>query len=563
MNYYNANLINSVGISNIMNLLLDKSKVDEIINSLDGIKDLNKGKTRGDYYISFLAINQYISKKLKYFYEDRNSLSKEEIGVINYYVSKLYEKAKTNELALYSLDFGLEDKYLQSIYDDSYNKRIKRKNETFEFYEKKYFASENLTSSEKKDLFASYQILLDRGMLSDDLRDKLIGFIINKGKTDLTLEENRLFLSLVAQKEINENKIYTTFVVSDYGYGGTEQEKNLHGYCSKEKVFFNKKILDSSRGDCVETLYHELEHRKQYERVMNGEFNWSSFEFIKFELFSKYSNELNTSEKEFDYYHRNYFFDLNKHFRMQRIEMEADAVGYEKTGKLLKKYHKENGEKFFDYYNGKRKESMFVDNLGTRINGENKVRLSTEEAEIRLLDKILKNHPEEIKEYSQLSNIYKEDGTKKSFKDMLCISYDMRDYKNVYSSEEQDPFFDYIRIGIDYGELDKIDINKCTISEQNKIFNTLNHFAYINARKVKDLMRNTDYLLADVYIKTLNNEITRMKKLEKKVEKFKNSDSYSQGNSVFISETLNELKEFYNKTCPDLIEEKNKKLMNR
>lgn len=202
MSYYNSdsNLLNSVGISEIKEILANPKKIDTIIGSLDTVEKIKQGETRGDLYIKFLAINKYISKKLEEYHMTRKRKidNKEEI---EHYIEKLYQKGQNNIFA-FSASAEL-NKFQIGLDEEKYNE-IKEKqqivNTNIEILNRKYLSGQRLQEAAKVKLFGILQYLLDTNRLDEQLKEKYISHIINKSKINISLEEQRLFSSLIAEK---------------------------------------------------------------------------------------------------------------------------------------------------------------------------------------------------------------------------------------------------------------------------------------------------------------------------------------------------------------------------
>ena len=329
---------------------------------------------------------------------------------------------------------------------------------------KKLRDNKALSNSEKNRLYA-YLILQMNN--SEQKYGKACEFCVkkildtNKPIKDLNDMELKFYCQYIAIKAGEYDKVHPeVHIYSERPSNGGVHINNM--------VLINKNsTYRASLYEVTEVTCHETRHAIQYRDSKQKE-NQQAFEMARHQLFRKY---LTTTD--YDVYRMNYAYS--------GIELDAERFGYlkgpvflERLGRadLAEKLREDKEDNFSkrNYY------SFMKDKDGNNV--------PVDYFMIKYLDEIMLKHPEEMKNYKVLNNIYNEDGSRKSFVEIV----NARINNNL---ENRKVFDNYLNYEIMKGKLDQVNLNE--ISDKLVFFHVIESFYKDQAMQFLDYYNDTDY----------------------------------------------------------------------
>lgn len=157
-----------------------------------------------------------------------------------------------------------------------------------------------------------------------------------------------------------------------------------------------------------------MRHAHQKEQLNNQD-SVAGFEMAHKQLFIKY---LNTSD--YDSYHQNY--------RYSKIELDAEKMGYYNASLF---FHSMNCYELEVELRKSQEENLSKRNYYHFMYDSRKVPISIDKFIVENLDKIIKEHPEELNKYQVLTRFYNNNGTRKSFINILNQRLNGVEYKEM------------------------------------------------------------------------------------------------------------------------------------
>lgn len=411
---YNQHYIDTIGEENFKRLLDGKSTYH-----LDS-NNINSKNQQVNYAFQHFIIKSYINgynrsacmTYLKIFYNDfynKPYLFCDSPLITNDVLQTIFGDTEQKEKIIAYRDNYYNAKVINQLFS-------KRKN--------------TLLSPEETDRYYAYLTALvnTNNKQNEEFIKKEIERIIDTDFNKLSDMQLKFYCQYVS-KYATENRGFKTTVMIG------KDEPNLRGYQTKDYIFINKDAFKSI-DLLTKTVCHETRHSVQSHEA-NGKDTLAGFELAQMELFCKHLNS-----KTYDSYHKNY--------RYSTIELDAEQVGHWSASVFFTMFKKQSlAEKIRenrrvttderDYY------SFMLD--------ENNKAITTDEFIVTNLDKIIMHNPKELAEYPVLKNMYNQDGTKKSFANLM--SGRMRetvDNRGIYDN--------YINHGIANNELNDIPLNK-------------------------------------------------------------------------------------------------------
>lgn len=218
-----------------------------------------------------------------------------------------------------------------------------------------------------------------------------------------------------------------------------EERLSLHGEEFYNLVSINRR-MECSIALLTKTVFHECRHAVQEEEI-NNEDSVLGFEMAQFILFIKY---LNT--RDYDSYHENY--------RFSSIELDAENSGHY-DAELF--FYQLNKRDLIRELKSNRAQKLEKRNYYAFMYDERKIPMSVDKFVVENMDKIIREHPDELKNYPVLRHFYHHDGRKKSFLTILQQRTNQAENKRMYEY--------YLNYGIRNDEFAKIDLN--SLSEEN------------------------------------------------------------------------------------------------
>ena len=421
-----------------------------------------------------------------------------------------------------------------------------------------------LSEQEKNQLYAYY--IHNLNTTNEKLQEVIkyeIGKIIDSKMPPSKM--NTTQLQFYAQYIIND--IFKSYAESAYptqtipiitvGQGG-----GVNGSQKNCVININKKNYDDNIESFTHTIFHEYRHSMQEKELVSSDKDMA-FEMAYQKLFYKY---LNTPT--FDCYYKNYGH--------MGIEIDAEKMGFHYAKLFFESFGRKDLSKKLNEKAKKMVGERQYYPLMTKADGK-KVQL--DDYIVYNLDKIIKNHPEELNNYPVLNTIYNGNGEKKDFFELLEErSHAHVDYRNKFSP--------YINKDIADNKLDNIDLERdlgidkargylpmfstMFIEKEMAIFNYLNDitptkkYNFEGGLKEADIINTTAYQIKLAnkmmefvnknfdFLSTLSNEY-----ISAKIELstyIRNANNLTVSNPILKNnELINSLLDDYKKTQTELL----------
>ena len=288
--------------------------------------------------------------------------------------------------------------------------------------------------SGNQQLIAKYDELITtciKRMLDNDQKVK------NMNETEL-----KFFCTYVA-KHAGGNNVFPEIHIMDISpyISGTENSNIV--YINKNCSAMNELYL------VTQTVCHEVKHAMQENDAKNKDTK-TAFEMAVQKLFTKY-----LSREDYNEYKLNY--------RYVGIELDAEEYGFYFSKVLLSSLGRNDlCEKLRDLEKiriGKRRLYEFMYDVDKKPN-------YLDACIVTNMDAILKEHPEEIKEFKVLKNLYNEDGTRKSLGNLLARRANQK-------FEDRGLYDNYVSYEIAKNRLLELDIANTNKELSGKLFRAL------------------------------------------------------------------------------------------
>lgn len=412
------------------------------------------------------------------------------ITLQHFLIKYIEEKGKTkitnDLLSKYYADFANNPSlFVDSplIREDFLNRFItKRVNEKVKECRDKYFSS--------KDIKELYIKLMQSNALNNQEKNRLYSYLITKLRSND--KKFNIIIDECAKKILNSNKkiknmndtelkFFCTYVAKHAG--GNRVFPDLHimkdrpelgGFELENIIYINKESTNSDELHMiVQTVCHETRHAIQEKEARNNS-SKTAFEMARHILFSKY-----LKSKDYDVYHLNY--------RYSDIELDAENYGFYYSKVLLSTMGRRDlAEKVREKESLKHKRRHlyeFMLDVG-------KAYKTTDAFVVEYMDSIIKNHPEEIKEYKVLSNLYNDDGTRKSLSNLLA-------HRMNQGFEDRGLYDNYMNYEIAKNRLFEIDLANTKKDINEKLFKSLGNIFRDKAILFKEYCDDKEYQKAN------------------------------------------------------------------
>ena len=286
-----------------------------------------------------------------------------------------------------------------------------------------------------------------------------IEYILNSDYKSLTRMQLTFYAQYVSNWANRHSKVHTVAKV------GKNPASN-RGSCALNYVFINQKAFDSI-AIMTKTICHENRHANQHYNAKNGD-KTIGYEMAVHDLFSKY-----LSTESYDYYHTNY--------RYSKIELDAEKSGYWEASVFFNLFNRKD---LSDEVAQERKTRLDKRNYYASMRNSDGSNEYIENFIIENLSKIIKEHPEEIKNYPVLATFFLPNGQIKPFKEILLS----RSGKYSFEAKMYNEFIDY---GICHGHLDKTPIHKMNSKELEAYLKVLKGTHHRDINLFLDYYRDT------------------------------------------------------------------------
>lgn len=245
---------------------------------------------------------------------------------------------------------------------------------------------------------------------------------------------------------------------------------NLGGYECRGMIYINKNTsFTPTLEEITQTVCHETQHRVQEISSIKTE-DRTAFEMARHQLFNKY-----LSTKEYDVYHANYNYS--------DIELDAEKSGFFNASVFLGMLDRRDLSDRLREIRVKRFDKRHYYEF--MINKDNK-KVPADTFVVEYLTQIIKEHPEELKQYKVLNNIYEPNGQIKSFGNILVRRMNQTlETRGIYDN--------YVNYGIHKDMLDKLKFDKSTLKDRSDLFKSLSNVYRDSALLFKDYCNDKDY----------------------------------------------------------------------
>lgn len=331
-----------------------------------------------------------------------------------------------------------------------------------------------------------YTKLLKNQTLSTEEKNKLYSFLINKlkGKDE---RYNAIFDEcakkiLNSHKQIKymtdtELKFYCSYVAKHAGANSVfpdvhiiDDEPDISGKEYNNIVYINKNNQYSNELYLItRTVCHEVAHAIQEKEAKNKNTR-AGFEMAMHVLFLKYLNSENYN-----------VYDIN--YRYSKIEIDAENYGLYYSKVLLSTLGRRDlAEKIREIENNKHKRRHlyeFMYDIGKHPK-------SVDAFIVQYMDDIIEIHPEEIKTYKVLRNIYNDDGTRKSLSNLLA-------HRSNQGFEDRGLYDNYMNFEIAKNRLFELDLANTKKDVSGKLFRALGDIYRDKALLFKEYCDDKEY----------------------------------------------------------------------
>lgn len=243
--------------------------------------------------------------------------------------------------------------------------------------------------------------------------------------------------------------------------------KNNYGtsYGNTGIISINKELVNSNVSPIpnipsiikfMQTVCHETKHSEQAYKASINDLSYSSFEWIRTNIFRTY-----LSQDSFNEYMANY--------QHNEIERDANLYGWRMAEKVLKKYAPARKQEI---------DVIISTNIGEFYKGalankrDTHIRMPKEYYNVKMMDEIVRKNPNLIQSYPQLSYIYNSNGQRKSFLELVSINKRL-ERSTDDSINISKIFYDYFISDLKSGVLNTIDVYSLDKEKQYDLFSRL------------------------------------------------------------------------------------------
>ena len=429
-NYLDSLLNNRDQLENIYDLAYQsRNGVEGANQELKNIQDAI------DYYVVEMVLN--------------NSIDSTKVANYKYVINKMFNIDVTSIYRNPLLKLP-EDK-ISTVIDSYEYSSIERRKEYIakkcrEIYEK----GENITPSESKLLFEYLESNINSRNKEVIAMEEDIFHKILVEKKDYGYKEASFVTSFIASRELKNYGIEGYCNLSSYEVASKKRLDSV-GQAGVLRVNINadyaiKAITDKENlGMFIHNICYEIRHLNQIENIQKGVRNDSVLNCLSDKLMRFY-----LKDEEYDYYKDKYYFESG--------EMSAQIDGYDRAIEYLKRYGNfDEISKLSDIKN-----QQIYNKLLEMRNNRNDELDEKSKYKYGEIDKVIASHKSLLGIYSQLRAIYNEDGTRKSFQELLI---DKGNFKKKNKKDNSDIYRSIIDVSIDQGELKNIVFSN--ISKEN------------------------------------------------------------------------------------------------
>ncbi|MBR5369851.1 MAG: hypothetical protein IK137_00945 [Bacilli bacterium] len=335
-----------------------------------------------------------------------------------------------------------------------------------------------------------YEILMRHNKLSNNQKNKLYSFLIyqmknNYNKYNIEIEKciKEILNSNKPISQLNdmELKFYCMYVAKKAGQNQVvpdvhiiKDDPNYGGYEKDSVIYINS---TSNYIDGIHTLTrivcHETRHAMQEKDAKNKN-SKTAFEMARHLLFEKYINT-----DAFNVYKKNY--------KYSGIELDAEGYGYYYSTILLQTLGRKD---LADKIQEDAKKNLNTRHFYECAKTMDGMDFPIDAFNVEYMDMIIKEHPEELKTYKVLRNLYNDDGTRKPLSNLISRRIKQGfDYRGIYDN--------YINYEISKDRLYNISLEKTPKNTQIKYFKSLSEICSDKVLLLKEYCDDQNYQNTD------------------------------------------------------------------
>lgn len=452
-------IIDVYGEEYLKNILSNYDKLSKVYEEATKSK-IGMDGSDPEYQNIQKAIDLYITKSVASDQMKNDELLKNYRNVFNKTINNDITYIFTNELIKLPKE-RLKKVMAGNVYDSIQERKNKIESECHKIYFK-YSSGISISQREEKILLDYLRATIGtRDKKIFEMQENMLRTILND-KKDNGYEEADFVVSFIANEEAKKLDITMLSHLSDFsGF----KYKTARGLAKKTAIYIEKEYginaLNNKGNDLakfIHTICHEAKHIEQNSNIINSVCNEKTKNVLYDKLFREY-----LSDEKFNFYKSNYYFESG--------EKDAEVAGFYNATVYVTKYLK-NGEELKKVLLDEKDHQNYIQLIELRKdNEENK--FDADYFRHKKIKEIVKEHPELVKQYRQLSYFFTSDGNLKSFQQQL-IEYS--DFKRNNKKDRQNIYYSTFCVAIDTNQLNSIDFSSMSREDIYKVMHSLSEF---------------------------------------------------------------------------------------
>ena len=452
-------IIDVYGEEYLKNILSNYDKLSKVYEEATKSK-IGMDGSDPEYQNIQKAIDLYITKSVASDQMKNDELLKNYRNVFNKTINNDITYIFTNELIKLPKE-RLKKVMAGNVYDSIQERKNKIESECHKIYFK-YSSGISISQREEKILLDYLRATIGtRDKKIFEMQENMLRTILND-KKDNGYEEADFVVSFIANEEAKKLDITMLSHLSDFsGF----KYKTARGLAKKTAIYIEKEqginALNNKGNDLakfIHTICHEAKHIEQNSNIINSVCNEKTKNVLYDKLFREY-----LSDEKFNFYKSNYYFESG--------EKDAEVAGFYNATVYVTKYLK-NGEELKKVLLDEKDHQNYIQLIELRKdNEENK--FDADYFRHKKIKEIVKEHPELVKQYRQLSYFFTSDGNLKSFQQQL-IEYS--DFKRNNKKDRQNIYYSTFCVAIDTNQLNSIDFSSMSREDIYKVMHSLSEF---------------------------------------------------------------------------------------
>ena len=345
-----------------------------------------------------------------------NYKNKRYIDIIKKYTSFIYEKFKENPYIIFDSRI-IRYPALNHFFDRNQLLEITkfRKRTHLEYLSIINNIKKGQTISEK---YLRYVISLIG--LNDEVTEKTYKFLVNNYNKNHSYFADEFIIKYTAYlsgKELGipyDNVYYTDF---DFVRSKVLDSSGLYNIVSKY-IFINTDRDNKGLIGLIETVAHEMKHRKQHLDYLNDQIGSQYMNWLLGRLFDEY-----IKENPLNYFH-------------SESELDANNYGWDLTTRIIAMYF--NSKRHLKETLSNKNEYLFSEAINCKVGKDVFDLIESDNYNVKKLDEIMSKHPEIMKKCDFLENIYDINGKRHDFRTLIYNEYllSLRDSKKYRKVKE-------------------------------------------------------------------------------------------------------------------------------